>query len=64
MRSPGFGLLALAMRMDDLIGQAAQVLDHDQAEHDGDGPDFADGQRCGKHLESLLNGIRGKTLFQ
>src|SRR5260370_553754 len=44
MSSPSFGLRTLAMRMDHLLGQAAQIVDHDQAEHDGNGPDFTDRQ--------------------
>ena len=44
MSSPSFGFRTLAVRMDHLLGQTAQVVDHDQAEHDGNGPDFTDRQ--------------------
>ena len=30
--------------MDYLLGQATQVVDHNQPEHDGNGPDFTNGQ--------------------
>ena len=39
------GFLAILPGPEDVVCQAAQVLHQGQAEHDGNGPEFADGQR-------------------
>src|SRR5947199_37774 len=44
LEEPG-GVLAVLPGTDHLLGQAAQVLQKRQPQHNRDGPDFADGQR-------------------
>ena len=45
LHAPLARAVAAAARRDDIGGEAAQLLDQRQAQHDRDGPDFADGQR-------------------
>ena len=49
---PGLGRLRCVPPADHPVGQAAEVLDQDQAEHRRDGPDLADPERRGR-LEGL-----------